>query len=141
MGHDGFLQAIHQYELMPRDLPTDFPRAIRQVLLTEFPSSEQPLIDVAMDVVHLGVASVELRRLALILRQRMDRLVLEASHQEVAQVSWPGVTTHQAGCLFTAGIMRSIYHLADSDLTMLQLETAPHWGQTPIYPAGTLRVF
>ena len=67
MGHDGFLQAIHQYKFMPRDLPTDFPCAIRQVLLTEFPSSEQPLIDVAMDVVRLGVASAELRWLASIL--------------------------------------------------------------------------
>ena len=125
MGHDGFLQAIHQYELVPRDLPTDFLRAIRQVLLTEFPSSEQPLIDVAMDMVCLGVASAELRWLASILRQRMDRLVLEASHWEVAQVSWPGVTAYQAGRLFVAGIMRSTYRLADSDLTMLQLETAP----------------
>ena len=91
----------------------------------EFPSSEQPLIDVAMDVVRLGVASAELRWLVSILRQRMDRLVMEASRQEVAQVSWPGVTAHQAGCLFIAGIMRSTYRLADSDLTMLQLETAP----------------
>ena len=99
MGHDGFLQAIHQYKFVPRDLLMDFPRAIRQVLLTEFPLSEQPLIDVAMDVVCLGVASAELRWLASILRQRMDRLVLEASHWEVAQVSWPGVTTHQAGRL------------------------------------------
>ena len=55
----------------------------------------------------------------------MDRLVLEASHRETAQVSWPGVTAHQAGHLFVAGIMRSTYRLADSDLTMLQLETAP----------------
>ena len=125
MGHDGFLQAIHQYKFVPRDLPTDFPRAICQVLLTEFPSSEQPLIDVAMDVVRLGVASAELRWLASILRQRMDRLVMEASHWEVAQVSWPWVTAHQAGRLFVAGIMRSTYRLADSDLTMLQLETAP----------------
>ena len=67
MGHDGFLQAIHQYEFVPRDLPMDFPRAIRQVLLTEFPPSEQPLIDVAMDVVRLGVASAELRWLVSIL--------------------------------------------------------------------------
>ena len=67
MGHNGFLQAIHQYEFVPRDLPTDFPRTIRQVLLMEFPSSEQPLIDVVMDVVRLGVASAELRWLALIL--------------------------------------------------------------------------
>ena len=125
MGHDGFLQAIHQYEFVPRDLPTDFLRAIRQVLSTEFPSSEQPLIDVAMDVVRLGVASAELRWLASILRQRMDRLVSEASRREVAQVLWPGVTAHQAGRLFVAGIMRSTYHLADSDLMMLQLETAP----------------
>ena len=125
MGHDGFLQAIHQYEFVPQDLPTDFPRAIHQVLLTEFPSSKQPLIDVAMDVVCLGVASAELRWLASILQQRMDRLVLEASHQEVAQVSWPGVTAHQAGHPFVARIMHSTYCLADSDLTMLQLETAP----------------
>ena len=67
MGHDGFLQAVHQYEFVPRDLLTDFPHAIRQVLLTEFPSSEQPLINVAMDVVHLGVVSVELHWLASIL--------------------------------------------------------------------------
>ena len=125
MGHDGFLQAIHQYEFVPRDLPTDFPCAIRQVLLTEFPSSEQPLIDVVMDVVCLGVASAELRWLVLILRQRMDRLVMEASNREVAQVSWPGVTAHQAGCLFVARIMHLTYCLVDSDLTMLQLETAP----------------
>ena len=59
MGHDGFLQAIHQYELVPRDLLTDFPRAICQVLLTEFLSSKQPLIDVAMDVVRLGVGSAD----------------------------------------------------------------------------------
>ena len=78
-----------------------------------------------MDVVRLGVASAELRWLALILRQQMDRLVMEASHQEVSQVLWSGVTAHQAGHLFVAGIMHSTYRLADSDLTMLQLETAP----------------
>ena len=78
-----------------------------------------------MDVVHLGVVSAELHWLALILQQRMDRLVREASNREVAQVSWPGVTAHQAGRLFIAGIMHSTYRLADSDLTMLQLETAP----------------
>ena len=91
----------------------------------EFPSSEQLLIDVAMDVVRLGVASAELCWLASILQQRMDRLVLEVSHREVAQVLWPRVTAHQAGRLFVARIMRSTYRLADSDLTMLQLETAP----------------
>ena len=40
-------------------------------------------------------------------------------------MSWPGVTAHQAGCLFVAGIMCLTYHLADSDLKMLQLEMAP----------------
>ena len=50
---------------------------------------------------------------------------MEASNREVAQVSWPGVTAHQAGRLFVTGIMRSTYHLVDSDLTMLQLETVP----------------
>ena len=55
----------------------------------------------------------------------MDWLVMEASNREVAQVSWPGVSTHQAGRLFVAGVMCSTYHLADSNLTMLQLETAP----------------
>ena len=123
MGHDSFLQAIHQYEFVPRDLLTDFPCAIRQVLLTEFPSSEQPLINVAMDVVRLGVASAELCWLVSILQQRMDRLVMEASNREVAQVLWPGVTAHQAGRLFVARIMCSTYCLADSNLTMLQLET------------------
>ena len=78
-----------------------------------------------MDMVRLGVASAELRWLASILRQRMDRLVMEASNREVAQVSWPGVTAHQAGCLSVTGIMHSTYRLAASDLTMLQLETAP----------------
>ena len=63
--------------------------------------------------------------LASILWQRMDQLAMEASNREVAQVSWPGVTTHQAGRLFGAGIMCSTYHLADSDLMMLQFETAP----------------
>ena len=125
MGHDGFLQAIYQYKFVPQDLPTDFPHAIHQVLLTEFPSSEQPLINVAMDMVRLGVASAALHWLASILRQRMDRLVMEASHREVAQVLWPGVTAHQAGRLLVAGIMRLMYRLVDSDLTMLQLETAP----------------
>ena len=111
MGHDGFLQAIHQYEFVCRDLLTDFPHAIHQVLLTEFPSSEQPLIDVAMDMVCLGVALVELCWLASILQQRMDWLVSEASNREVAQVSWPGVTAHQAGRQFIAGIMGLTYHL------------------------------
>ena len=108
-----------------RTTATDFLRAIRQVLLMEFPLSEQPLINVAMDMVHLGVASAELHWLASILQQRMDQLVMEVSNQEVAQVSWSGVTTHQAGHLFIARIMHSTYHLADSDLTMLWLEMAP----------------
>ena len=82
-------------------------------------------MDVVMDVVCLGVASAELHWLASILQQRMDRLVMEVSNWEVAQASWPGVTAHQAGHLFVARIMHSTYHLADSDLTMLQLETAP----------------
>ena len=67
MGCNGFLQAIHQYEFVPWDLPTDFPCAIRQVLLMDFPLSKQPLIDVAMDVVRLGMASAELWLLASIL--------------------------------------------------------------------------
>ena len=103
MGHDGFLQAVHQYEFVPRDLLTDFLHAIRQVLLTEYPSSKQPLIDVAIDVVRLGVASVELRWLASILRQRMDRLVSEASRWEVAQVSWPGVTHWEQTPIYPLG--------------------------------------
>ena len=85
VGHNRFLQAIHQYEFVPWDLPTDFLRSIHQILLTEYPSSEQPLIDVVMDMVCLGVASAELCWLASILHQRMDQLVREMSSWEVTQ--------------------------------------------------------
>ena len=50
---------------------------------------------------------------------------VEASHQEVAQSTWPGVTAHQAGHLFVAGVICLTYCLADSDLTILQLEMDP----------------
>ena len=49
----------------------------------------------------------------------------EASRWEVAQLMWPGLTTHQAGRLFVTRVMRSTYHLADSNLMVLQLETDP----------------
>ena len=41
------------------------------------------------------------------------------------QLMWPGVTAHQAGCLFVARIMHMTYCLADSNLTALQLEMNP----------------
>ena len=47
-GHDGYLQAMFQHGFVPLELPGDFPRAIRQVLLTVHPSSRQRLIDVAV---------------------------------------------------------------------------------------------
>ena len=94
-------------------------------MLTAYPSSEQPLIDVAMNVVRLGIALVELQWLLSIMQQRMDHLVGEASCREVTQLMWPGVTTHQAGCLFVAGIMHTTCCLVDSNLTALQLEMDP----------------
>ena len=57
--------------------------------------------------------------------RKMQKIYLYDTHQEVAQVSWPGATAHQAGRLFITRIMCLTYRLADSNLTMLQLETAP----------------
>ena len=67
MGHDGLLQAIYQYKFIPWDFLTDFPQAIHQVMLTVYLSEEQPLINVAMDVVCLGIVSAELQWLLSIM--------------------------------------------------------------------------
>jgi hypothetical protein len=68
---------------IPQDLLTDFPCAIRQVLLTDYPSDKMPLINVAMDVVWLGLASAELVWVNALLSQRRDLLIQEASRREI----------------------------------------------------------
>ena len=111
--------------IVPQALPTEFPRAIRQVLLTDYPSDDQPLIDVAMDVVQLGQASAELIWISALLSQRRDLLAQEASRRETVRMNQPEVSEAQAGRLFVAGVMRTSRHLADSDVALLRLETDP----------------
>ena len=60
-----------------------------------------------------------------IMQQRMDYLVQESLWRQLTQVMWPGVSTTQAGHLFVARVMCTSHHLADSNLTALQLETDP----------------
>jgi hypothetical protein len=110
------------HQFVPRSLPSDFPRAIRWTLSTDYPSEDQELIDLSMDTVYLSLASQELVQITGILRQRRDLIVREASRREVVRRRIPGVSGTQAGRLFVANIMRTRHRVAVSDVEVLPLE-------------------
>ena len=87
---------MFQHGFVPQELPVDFPRAIRRVLLTMHPSSEQRLINVAVQSVMVSLASQELMFLAMVLHQRRDLLVEDALRREQvvsAQFLWFQIST------------------------------------------------
>ena len=110
---------MFQHGFVPQELPGDFPCAIRQVLLTVHPSSRQRLIDVVVGSAMVSLASRELMFLAMVLRQRRDLLVEEASRRE--QVVWVHSedSAIQAGSLFVSGMMQVSDRIADSDIANL----------------------
>ena len=110
---------MFQYGFIPQELPDDFPCAIRWVLLTAHPSSRPRLINVVVQSAMVSLASQELMFLAMVLCQRRDLLVEDASRREsVVQVHLEGSTT-QAGSLFVAGMMQVSARIADSDIASL----------------------
>ena len=67
----------------------------------------------------VSLASRELMFLAIVLRQRRDLLVEDASRREsVVQAHLEGSTT-QAGSLFVSGMMQVSDRIADSDIANL----------------------
>ena len=110
---------MFQYRFMPQELPTDFPRAICWVLLTEHPSSGQHLIDVAVQSARVSLASQELMFLAMVLWQRRDLLVEEVLRREsMVQAHSEGNAT-QARSLFVSGMMQVNDRIVDSDIATL----------------------
>ena len=110
---------MFQHGFVSQELPDDFPRAIRWVLLTIHPSSRQCLINVAVQSALVSLASWELMFLAMVLRQRRDLLVEDTSRREsVVQVHLEGNAT-QAGSLFVSGMMQVSDRIADSDIANL----------------------
>ena len=110
---------MFQHGFIPQELLDNFPHAIHQVLLTTHPSSRQRLIDVAVQSAMVSLASQELMFLAMVLCQRRDLLVEDASRREfVVQAHSEGSAT-QAGSLFVAGMMQVSDRIADSDIVNL----------------------
>ena len=110
---------MFQHGFVPQELPVNFPQAIRQVLLTIHPSSRQRLIDVAVGSAMVSLASQELMFLAMVLRQRRDLLVEEASRREQVLRTHSGDSAIQAGSLFVLGMMQVSNRIADSDVANL----------------------
>jgi hypothetical protein len=75
IAHDQFLQNLFSSSSVASDLPEDFPRAIRQVLTTPFPTEESELMELADQALRLGLASREILFMTLILRMRRECLV------------------------------------------------------------------
>ena len=73
---------MFQHGFIPQELPDDFPRTIRRVLLTAHLSSRQRLIDVAVQSAMVSLASRELMFLAMVLHQRRDLLVEDTLRRE-----------------------------------------------------------
>ena len=109
---------MFQHGFVPQELPGNFPRAIRQVLLTVHPSSRQRLIDVAVGSAMVSLASRELMFLAMVLRQRV-LLVEEALRREQVVQAHSEDSATQAGSLFVLGMMQVSDRIADSDVANL----------------------
>ena len=110
---------MFQHGFVPQELPGDFPHTIRQVLLSVHPSSRQRLIDVAVGSAMVSLASRELMFLAMVLHQRRDLLVEEASRREQVVRAHSEDSAIQAGSLFVSGMMQVSDRIADSDIANL----------------------
>ena len=110
---------MFQHGFVPQELPSNFPRAIRQVLLTVHPSSRQRLIDVAVGSAMVSLALQELMFLAMVLHQKRDLLVEEALRREQVVRAHSEDSAIQAGSLFMSGMMQVSDRIADSDVANL----------------------
>ena len=110
---------MFQHGFVLQELPDDFPCAICRVLLTIHPSSRQRLINVAVESTMVSLALRELMFLAMVLRQRRDLLVEEASRREQVVRAHSEDSTIQAGSLFMLGMMQVSDRIADSDVVNL----------------------
>ena len=110
---------MFQHGFVLQELPDNFPRAICRVLLSVHPSSRQRLIDVAVGSAMVSLASRELMFLAMVLRQRRDLLVEEASRREQVVRAHSEDSAIQAGSLFVSGMMQVSDRIADSDIANL----------------------
>ena len=110
---------MFQHGFVPQELPDNFPRAIRRVLLTTHPSFRQPLINVAVQSAMVSLASQELMFLAMVLHQRRDWLVEEASRREQVVRAHSEDSATQAGSLFVSGMMQVSDRIADSNIASL----------------------
>ena len=82
----------------------------------------------------MSLASRELMFLAMVLRQRRDLLVEEASRREQVVQAHSEDSAIQAGSLFVSGMMQVSDRIADSDI--MNLTNAPIEDPEFLFPAS-----
>ena len=112
LSHDEWLANLFSSGLPSPELPTDFPLAIHQVLMSPFPTLLCSMLELSGWAINLGQVLLELMFLLSLCRVHRLWLTHELVRQSVVQMANPGLDPVNA----------AEFHV--------------HWGQTPIYPPG-----
>jgi hypothetical protein len=118
-GHDGFLQAMFRQRFVPQELPLEWPRAIRHVLSTPFPSSAESMMGLSYEGGMIGLASREVLLITAILRQRRNAMVEEILRRFPDGARHPGLSGTQSAEASVDGMMSFMDRVADSDQSVI----------------------
>jgi hypothetical protein len=109
-----------QYELVLQELPADFPRAIRRVMLTPFPDQRSTHMGLLSDGGVLGLASRELLFLTAILRQRRNTMTMELYRRYPDKNRPDGPTGAIVAETFVGRAIHFLDHVADSEQSVVE---------------------
>ena len=117
--HNEWLASLFSSGLPSPELPTDFPLAIRRMLMSPFPLSSSLMLELSAWSIDLGQASLELMFLSSLCRVRHLWLIHECANQAVVQMANPGLDPVNAAEFHVADMFQRSCLLTGSD-------TPPH---------------
>ena len=120
LGHNTYLEAMHDHQFIPRELPIGFPRAICQVLLMGPLTSSHGLPDLALDGAMLGLVSRELLAITAILQDCWDQLVAKAERRNPIATRFLDLSYLEAAEMFVLDSSLLADGLGDSTRPMFE---------------------
>ena len=106
LSHDEWLANLFNSGLPSPELLVDFPRVIRQMLMSPFPTSSSSMLELSAWSIDPGQVSAELMYLSLLCQVRRFQLIHECSNQAVVQMANPGLDPIHASKFYMADMLQ-----------------------------------
>ena len=115
LSHNKWLANLFKSGLPSPELPTNFPRAIRQMLMSPFPTLLSPMLELSAWSVNLGKVSVELMHLLSLCQVHCLQLVHKCLSRAVVQMANPGLDPVCTSKFHVANMLQQSRLLTNAD--------------------------